>query len=286
MLPPDWGVVKSLCHRNPGGQLPRRLVLWLAATVCASAFGQVFTEIPLPIPGLRYGSVAWGDFNNDGLLDLLVCGSSTNGPVTRVYRNNGGGVFTDIGAGLPGISTGVAVWGDYNGDSFLDIALTGMSASGRITRIYRNNGNGGFTNIGASLPGLDNSIALWGDFDNDGDLDLFLSGSNGSSYVGAMYRNDGTNGFADAGITTIKGGASASAAFADFDGDGKLDLLFAGYTGDTSSGQSTRLYRNTGANFTNITGINLTAMNYCSVAWGDYDNDGRLDLLMAGYGSS
>ena len=256
------------------------LIAWLALESVACA--QQFTPIALPIPGLRYGSIAWGDFNNDGNLDLLVTGDTGAGFVTRIYRNDGGGHFVDIQAGLPGISGGAAAWGDYNGDGYLDFALTGMTSTGRVTRIYRNNGDGTFTDINANLPGLDSAKLAWGDYDNDGDLDLFVTGYTGSAYFARIYRNDGNDKFSDSGVTTVTAGASGAAAWADFDNDGDLDLLFAGFTGDTTTGQSSRLYRNNNGSFTNITAISLTAMSLCSVAWEDYDNDGNLDLLMAG----
>ena len=256
------------------------LLVWLA--LGKLSFGQQFTQLQTSIPGLRYGSIAWGDFDNDGALDMLVCGDTGNGLVTRIYRNDGAGNFVDIQAGLPGVSGGAVAWGDYNGDGYLDFALTGTTSTGRVTRIYRNNGNSTFTDINANLPGLDSSRLAWGDYDNDGDLDLFVTGYTGSSYFARIYRNDGSDRFTDSGITNIVAGANGAVAWADFDNDGDQDLVFAGFTLDTSSGQSSRLYRNNNGSFTNITSISLTAMSGCSVAWEDYDNDGNLDLLMAG----
>ena len=174
-------------------------------------FGQVFTELSTSIPGLRYPSLAWGDCDNDGDLDLLVAGDTGTNTITRIYRNQSG-EFHDIQAGLPGIADGAAAWGDYNGDGRLDFALTGNGTAGKISRIYRNNGNSTFTDINAGLPGLEASTLTWGDYDNDGDLDLFLTGYTGSSYVGAIYRNLGNDLFVDSGVTTVRGGASPSAS--------------------------------------------------------------------------
>jgi len=241
-----------------------------------------FTSIPISIPGLRHASVAWGDFDKDGKLDMLVSGDTGTNSITRIYRNTGDGNFVDIQAGLPGISNGAVAWGDYNGDGYLDFALMGMTSTGRVTRIYRNAGNGTFTDINANLPGLDSSRLAWGDYDNDGDLDLFVSGYTGSANFARIYRNDGNDQFTDSGVTKIVAGADPAAAWVDFDNDGDLDLIFDGFTGDTTYGQSSRLYRNNNGTFTNITSISLTAMSLCSVGWEDYDNDGNLDLLMAG----
>jgi len=115
--------------------------------------------------------VAWGDYDNDGDLDVLVAGENTNGvSATRIYGNDTstGGGFADIAAGLPGVGdhyySGAAVaWGDYDNDSDLDIVLCGRDSSdARISRIYRNDMStgGGFTNINAGLTGVqDGSVA-------------------------------------------------------------------------------------------------------------------------------
>ena len=162
-----------------------------------------FSKLPLQLPGLVYSSVAWGDFDNDGDLDLLVTGGAidpTDEPVvSRIYRNDGNGIFTDIKAGLPGVQLGNAVWGDYNNDGYLDVLLTGTtngSYLGPITRIYRNNRDGTFSDIGASISGGYRSFAAWGDYDNDGRLDFILVGAR-SVIQGTtqIYHNDGSDHF-------------------------------------------------------------------------------------------
>src|SRR5207249_3790180 len=173
------------------------LLVWLAFE--KSAFAQQMTQLPTVIPGLRSGSIAWGDFDNDADLDLLVCGDTGGEWISRIYRNDGAGNFLDIQAGLPGVSGGAVAWGDYNGDGYLDFALTGRTSLGRVTRIYRNNGNGTFAGIDGNIPGLESSRLAWGDYDNDGDLDLFVTGYTGSDYFARIYRNDGADKFTDSG---------------------------------------------------------------------------------------
>ena len=268
-------------HWRPGGPWMSRFSILGASFLTLMASAQPFVEISTSLPSVFNASASWGDYDNDGDTDLLLTGDTGSTTITRIYRNDNGSLV-DSNAGLPGLSEGTAIWADYNGDGWLDFGLTGNGTAGRTSRIYRNNGNGTFTNINANLPGLESATLAWGDYDNDGDLDFFLTGYTGSAYVGAIYRNDGSDTFTDSGITTIRGGAAGSAAWADFDNDGDLDLLFAGFTSDTTSGQSSRLYRNNNGAFTNITSIALTAMSETSVAWGDYDNDGDLDILMAG----
>src|ERR1019366_2967774 len=119
----------------------------------------VFTPVATGLPGVTRGAAAWGDFNNDGYLDLVLTGSTNNyftGEISRIYRNNGDGTFTDIGAGLPGVYGGAVAWGDFDNDGRLDLLLTGTTngtASGAISRIYHNNGDGTFSNS-VTFPGV------------------------------------------------------------------------------------------------------------------------------------
>ncbi len=135
-----------------------------------------FIDIAAPLVGVRYSSVDWGDYDNDGDLDILIAGRISGGiNATRLYRNDGNNSFTNIPTSLPDVSFGTVDWGDYDADGDLDILLSGTSASGRQTNIFRNDA-GSFTNISAGLTQLNNSSADWGDYDNDGDLDFIISG--------------------------------------------------------------------------------------------------------------
>jgi hypothetical protein len=110
--------------------------------------------------------------------------------ISRIYRNDAG-LFTDIGAGLAGVIHPSVAWGDYDNDGDLDILLTGLdSDDNALSLIYRND-TGLFTNISAGLTGVFNSSASWGDYDNDGDLDVLLTGSDlGGTFHSIIYRNN------------------------------------------------------------------------------------------------
>jgi predicted nucleotidyltransferase len=161
--------------------------------------------------GIQNSSLAWGDYDNDGDLDLIITGSSTlDGPISRIYRNDLG-AFNDISAALPGVSRGSVAWGDYDNDGDLDILLTGyISNLNYISKIYRND-SGVFTDINANLEGVYYGFGAWGDYDNDGDLDILLSGiSINSSSLSKIYRNN--NGvFTDiqAGLTGVSGSSGS-----------------------------------------------------------------------------
>ena len=144
-----------------------------------------FSDISAGITGVRNGSVAWGDYDNDGDLDILLTGR-VGYVISRVYENNSG-TFSDINAGLPGVFRGTATWGDYDNDGDLDILLTGADSGYRnpIARVYENT-SGTFSDINAGLIGTYNGSAAWGDYDNDGDLDIVLVGPiDGGTYTSA-----------------------------------------------------------------------------------------------------
>jgi hypothetical protein len=245
---------------------------------------EVFTDINASLTGVRSGSVDWGDYDNDGDLDILLSGNGIENSsfisAAKVYRNDNE-VFTDINASLTGVRLGSVDWGDYDNDGDLDILLSG-SDSGSITvaEVYRNDG-GAFTNINASLTGVYYSSVTWGDYDNDGDLDILLSGINFVTYppttVAKVYRNDGGV-FTNTNASLIEVGHS-SVAWGDYDNDGDLDILLSGLVGGNNP--VTKVYRNDNEVFTDIN-AGLTGVSSGSVAWGDYDNDGDIDILLTG----
>ncbi|MEK0189611.1 VCBS repeat-containing protein, partial [Microcoleus anatoxicus] len=136
---------------------------------------ELFTDINANLAGAYYSSANWGDYDNDGDLDILVTGTKGSNSIAKVYRNDSGN-FTDINAALKGVNNSSIDWGDYDRDGDLDILLTGLDdTSNAVSKVYRNDG-GNFTDVSANLPGVWNSSANWGDYDNDGDLDILLTG--------------------------------------------------------------------------------------------------------------
>ena len=258
----------------------KRVILFLFAMImvgCLRGQNNTFTDINAGLQGVSHGSVAWGDYDNDGYLDILL----TGGLISKIYRNNANGTFTDIAAGLVGVEKSSVAWGDYDNDGDLDILLTGYTGSALVSKIYRNDGNSIFTDIVAALPGIEDGSVAWGDYDNDGDLDILMAGyvihgyANCNSYI---YRND-------AGVFTwvsanLMGVGASSLAWGDYDIDGDLDILLTGYY--YNGNYFTKIYRNDTGVFTAIN-TNVIGVGSGSVAWGDYDNDGDLDILISGY---
>ena len=270
--------------------------------------------------GLTGGlNVIQGDFNNDGLLDVLVLRGGWLGKTGRypnsLLRNNGDNTFTDVTeeAGLLSFHpTQTAVWFDYNGDGWLDLFVGNESVPDAAAvdpcELYRNNGDGTFTECAA-----ENGIALtaWikgvvtGDFNNDGRPDLFLSVF---GQPNILLRNDGPAG--DAGspkarwkftdVTTAAGVAEPIKSFScwywDYDNDGWLDLYVGGYSiynagdiladylGAASPGvEHPRLYHNNrDGTFTDVTrqsGL-FKVIHGMGANFGDLDNDGWLDFYV------
>ncbi|MBI4548230.1 MAG: VCBS repeat-containing protein [Ignavibacteriae bacterium] len=240
--------------------------------------GGSFVDVASPIAGVWDGSVAWGDYDNDGDIDILLTGYTGSVGISKIYRNDAGS-FTDIFASLTGVYGSSVAWGDYDNDGDLDIVLSGRTGPSRNTKVYRN-AVGSFTDIGAPLVGLSQGSVAWGDYDNDGDLDLLVTGLDGNpNFTGTskVYRNDSGT-FTDIGAT-LSGVWNGSGVWGDLDNDGNLDVALAGFTG---VGYESKVYRNIGGTFAPVP-VSLTgASNQASVAWGDYDNDGDLDLLITG----
>ncbi len=242
----------------------------------------------ISLPNLSGSAVAWGDYDNDGDLDLAISGSTGGGYITSVYNNDGAGGLSVSGNSLVGVINGSLAWGDYDNDGDLDLVVTGNTiiGLGRITKIYTNNGSGALSDSGISLTGVQYSSVAWGDYDNDGDLDLVISGLSGitsTTGITKLYENTGEGNFSeDTSITLTNLGYSA-VAWADYDNDGGLDLITSGL--DSSNNPVTTLYTNQ-ANGSFISSTPFVNVSRSSLAWADIDKDGDLDLLISGFNSS
>ncbi|WP_299104434.1 FG-GAP-like repeat-containing protein [uncultured Tenacibaculum sp.] len=244
-------------------------------------YSQTFTELNTAnLTDLSNSSAVWGDYDNDGDLDVLLTGLDSrvsNRKYSKIYTNNNGTFIELANANLVGVAFGRSAWGDYDNDGDLDILLTGQSASGNISKIYTNTA-GTFTELAtANLTGVGGSSVVWGDYDNDGDLDILLTGGTSKIYT----NNAGT--FTELTTANLPRVDNGAVVWGDYDNDGDLDILLTGYTG---SADISKIYTNTRGVFTELVTANLIGVSYSDVEWGDYDNDGDLDILLTGYTGS
>lgn len=231
---------------------------------------------------LAGSSMAWGDVDNDGRLDLAILGTDGTNRFTEIYRNLGGGAFTNMQAGLIGLESGNMAFGDCDNDGWLDLAVSGMSATGAVTKIYRNQQDGSFVDLGTSLTGTISGGLAWGDYDNDGDLDLAVSGYSGSVAVGKLYRNEGNRRFTSVNFN-LPPLQNGQLAWVDVDKSGWLSLIM---TGDTGTGKTSRLYWNIDGVLTNYPWAGVNGSAYGGLGFGDYNNDGWPDFALTGYGTN
>lgn len=237
----------------------------------------------------------WFDSNNTGRLDLFV---KNYADVNDFYANNGDGTFTLVpdAGGLANATGGgdlgsILSIADYDNDGLVDLAITGDNDA---QSLYRNLGNRTFVDVTAAAgiaPAFNAKGMAWGDYDNDGKLDLFIArGHQGDTAVtGSLYHNNGDLTFTDktsaAGLAVS--GNSWAATWGDYDNDGYLDL-FVTNAGDTAQGpgNANRLFHNNAnGTFTDVAATLGAALQdnislHKGVAWADYNNDGFLDLLI------
>jgi hypothetical protein len=249
-----------------------------------------FTEqTNIVFDGAYSGSTKWGDYNNDGYIDLLIVGYNANGYIAKVYSNNGPSTnstysFTEeTNIKLQGAWKAAADWVDYNNDGNLDIIISGDSAYYTpMTKIYKNNGDNSFSELDSI--GIEKGIysALsWGDYDNDGDLDLAIIGYSNIGSFTKIYKNEGNDIFVDQAIS-LETYAQGVVKCVDFDNDGDLDLFVSGYLFALYSHEAI-LYRNDGNNvFVEQTGMPWVGFKAKSADWGDFDNDGDVDVIITG----
>jgi hypothetical protein len=244
---------------------------------------------------------AWGDYDNDGWVDLFLAGGQS---ASILYHNDGDGTFSipeqAADVVLTQAWTGGAVWGDYDNDGWRDLYVLANGAN----VLFRNEAGAGFRDVTAAAGVGDTgkgATAAWGDYDGDGFLDLFVA--NWRCYPECprdhaaalasdrLYRNRGDGTFAD--VSALLGdklrGAAFSASFADFDNDGDPDIYVVNDMVEHPIGNV--LWRNDGPGCGGWCWSDASAetrtgavRNGMGLAVGDYDNDLDLDIYFSDMG--
>jgi hypothetical protein len=255
-------------------------------------------------------SAAWGDYDDDGWLDLFVCGETqANSPDARqrcrLYHNQHDGTFTDVGPEAGVAAQGVAkgsAWGDYDGDGRLDLFVSYLD---RPSRLYHNEGTGKFRDVarekGVAGPSHFSSFSCWfWDYDNDGRLDLYVNDNyslvaNAVAYYAGveergdaghphLYHNLGAEGFrdvsAEAGL--VRPLLAMGSNFGDIDNDGDPDVYLG--TGEMSYYglvPNVMLLNEEGRHFEDVTESSRTGhlQKGHGVSFADWDCDGDLDVF-------
>ncbi len=253
--------------------------------------GGVFTRItedPIVSAGGDTDGATWGDADNDGDLDCFFTNWANQ--FNRLFENNGDGTFSNIGVAPITTVRGyceTGSWGDYDNDGRIDLFVTHSAGNNHHNRLFHNDGNWQFGEIttGPLVNDHYNSrSADWCDFDSDGDLDMFTA--NESNQNDQLYLNG--NGFTfsrvSGGDVVNDGRTTATSSWGDYDNDGDFDL----FTGNFDN-QLNRLYSNeVGGALVLVGGEPFDDDESATFgsAWGDYDNDGDLDLFLSnGYGA-
>ncbi|HFE65353.1 MAG TPA: T9SS type A sorting domain-containing protein [Caldithrix sp.] len=281
-------------------------LIFRIATTCVVIFSLIlisyaqqlsFTEVAqqLGIAHIDYasGAATWGDYDSDGDIDLYVTSAafSITGPqnLNRLFRNdiNISGVFVDIAQqmGVAEIYPGSwgSAWCDFDANGLLDLYVCNNSYTyPDSTKLFINKIN--YFEDQAGIYRVNNwgfnIMDVWGDYDGDGDQDLYLCVSNYPGHINKLYRNDGIY-FTDVTVFySVFGGTNTqSANWVDYDNDGDLDLYLSNVAFENMLYENkiteNDLFINVAPNY----GLNDSGRSGGSI-WFDYDNDGDLDLFI------
>ncbi|MCX7833160.1 MAG: FG-GAP-like repeat-containing protein [Ignavibacteria bacterium] len=287
---PTRGV--SAADYNNDGYIDIIIGAWQNSIILYKNTGTAFLNntINAGMNFLSYGgAMNWIDYNMDGKIDVLCANNGMPPRYNYLFRNDNLNNFTNVAftAGLTDSnSTLCLAASDYDNDGDLDVFCGNQTSIGATTTgiLYKNNGNGTFTNV-TSASGLMTNYyswgAEWGDYNNDGYMDLFIANLTG---MNQLFKNNGDGTFTDVApqVGVAEQGQSYSCGWADYDNDGDLDLYVA-----RGQNYEDKMYRNDGTTFTDVSisvGMGDLRHSACC-SWGDYNNDGFLDLYLVNNGT-
>lgn len=245
-------------------------------------------EVNAPVAGIA-------DLDNNGLADYFMIGNSNN---NKFYFQQANGFQAPVNRMSNGsnIQDPDATWIDIDNDQDIDFCVMAYnrSASRRYTQIWKNNGDGTFTEQNNAFKQKHWGSAQFADVDNDGDPDMLLNGDGdsysdgGSSDIYRLYLNDGTGNFTEGATfqSYRQNSNGKGSCFVDWDNDGDFDIILTGWSA-TENKEVTHIYLNDGqGTFTKSEeSVGFAGVNRGSVEIGDFDRDGKIDLLVNGYSS-
>lgn len=243
-----------------------------------------FTLTSNSIIGTMQGDVEFGDIDGDNDIDFIISGYTSAGYNTSLYENDGNGSFSLLsGTPFSGTNYASVKFLDMDNDNDLDVLVAGTDGTSVFTKLYSNDGSGNYTIVaGTPFSGSQLGTIDVADVDNDTDLDVLISGFDGSTEYTELYTNDGYGNFVLNTSSSFTGLAYSSVQFSDFDIDGDVDIISCGYNGATTS-RKTILYLNDGLGvFTEATSITLPGNQQFRIKAADIDGDTDPDFYLSG----
>jgi predicted nucleotidyltransferase len=238
------------------------------------------------LPTVNEGEFDFGDIDGDKDLDIIITGYSNSVKIIGLYKNNGIGEFqlqntsTFPALGLPSVK-----FFDCDKDGDLDLIHAGELNNVKSVTLYKNDGTGIYTATSNIFEGVWFGDIAIGDSDNDGDLDVLISGQkSGTNYLTILYNNDGNGNFTQNANSLFTGMVTGDVEFADLDKDGDDDIFITGILQNTFSSSildATLIYKNNGNN-SYVIEDTLIGASYARAAIDDFNGDKYLDFIVIG----
>ena len=252
--------------------------------------GVLVENTDIELIGAGASTVNFVDVNNDGNLDIFISGQTeSNVYQAKLYYGQGDGTFIESEFSLIGVTSATSDWADFNGDGLKDLIICGRArlpedptTITNVTLLYKNLGNDEFELVETDLPNVSNGSVAWGDYNNDGHNDVFITGTVSTGvYIAKLFKNLGNETFQE--ITGNFVGVRYSAIqWGDFDADGDLDILVTGsFSNEIPS--VVKIYRNDGNDNFAVVDLPFNGVRQGDVTWADINNNGYLDIVIGGH---
>jgi len=243
--------------------------------------GTGFTEKFRDFRRSQYMKATWIDFNSDNKLDIFIFHYNFTDTLNLLYQNNGDGSFTKLTDFVYGRRAEAdAAWTDFDNDGDIDMLAAGYNEAKQVD--FFENINGKLTRQSAAqFPYSYSGAVAHADYNNDGKTDVLINGYDGKTRIIKLFKNEGSNYFAEQSGTVFNSLNAGNSSWADCNNDGYLDLLI---NGGNNTGSFCELYLNNGdGTFSKKGDLNIKGTYYGNSGWLDYNNDGEMDIVITGY---